>query len=56
MIKITRRAKQELKRLYNANVDWSGAYFRLIDRGQGNLGLGIDLEAKGDKNEPSQSQ
>ena len=49
MIKITDRAKQELKRLYDANVDWSGAFLRLMDRGQGKLGLGIDLEAKGDQ-------
>ncbi len=49
MITITERAKQELKRLYDTNVDWSGAFLRLMDRGQGNLGLGIDLEATGDQ-------
>ena len=49
MIKITERAKQELKRLYDAKVDWSGAFLRLMDRGQGNLGLGIDLEKTGDQ-------
>ena len=49
MIEITERAKQELKRLHNANVDWPGAFLRLMDRGQGNLGLGIDLEATGDQ-------
>ena len=49
MIEITERAKQELKRLHNANIDWPGAFLRLMDRGQGNLGLGIDLEATGDK-------
>ena len=49
MIKITERAKQELKRLHDTNVDWSGAFLRLMDRGQGKLGLGIDLEARGDR-------
>ena len=49
MIKITERAKQELKRLYDTKVDWPGASLRLMDRGQGNLGLGIDLEATGDQ-------
>jgi len=49
MIKITERAKQELKRLYDTKVDWPGASLRLMDRGQGNLGLGIDLETTGDQ-------
>jgi Fe-S cluster assembly iron-binding protein IscA len=48
MIDITERAKQELKRLLNAKVDWPGARLRLIDRGQGELGLGIDIEAPDD--------
>ena len=49
MINITERAKQELKRLYISKVDWPGAFLRLMDRGQGNLGLGIDLESTGDQ-------
>jgi Fe-S cluster assembly iron-binding protein IscA len=49
MIQVTEQAKQELKRLYDTNVDWSGAFLRLMDRGQGKLGLGIDIEAQGDQ-------
>jgi Fe-S cluster assembly iron-binding protein IscA len=49
MIQITEQAKQELKRLYDTKVDWSGAFLRLMDRGQGKLGLGIDIEAQGDQ-------
>jgi Fe-S cluster assembly iron-binding protein IscA len=48
MIAITERAKQELSKLLAEKVDWPGARLRLIDRGQGNLGLGIDIEAPGD--------
>lgn len=48
MIYVTERAKQELKRLLNASVDWPGARLRLMDRGQGRLGLGIDIETKDD--------
>ncbi len=49
MINVTERAKQELKRLHEAYVDWPDGCLRVIDRGQGNLGLGIDLEEPGDK-------
>jgi Fe-S cluster assembly iron-binding protein IscA len=49
MISITERAKQALKKLLSANVDWPGARLRLIDRGQGILGLGVDIEVSGDK-------
>jgi Fe-S cluster assembly iron-binding protein IscA len=49
MINITERAKRELKRLLDAKVDWPGARLRLMDRGQGKLGLGIDIEAPGDQ-------
>ena len=49
MISVTERAKQELKRLLSQKVDWPQARLRLMDRGQGNLGLGIDIEAKGDQ-------
>jgi len=48
MIYVTERAKQELKKLLNASVDWPGARLRLMDRGQGRLGLGIDIETKDD--------
>lgn len=48
MINITERAKRELKRLLEAKVDWPGARLRLMDRNQGKLGLGIDIEAPGD--------
>ena len=48
MIQITDGAKAELKRLLNASVDWPGARLRLLERSQGNLGLGIDIESVGD--------
>jgi Fe-S cluster assembly iron-binding protein IscA len=49
MINVTERAKQELKRLLIASVDWPNACLRLMERGQGKLGLGIDIEAQGDQ-------
>jgi len=49
MIYVTERAKQELKRLLTTSVDWPGACLRLMDRGQGKLGLGIDIEAQDDQ-------
>lgn len=49
MIDITERARQELKRILSSNVDNSYALLRLIDRGQGCLGLGIDIESPGDE-------
>ena len=49
MIYMTERAKQELKRLLATSVDWPGARLRLMDRGQGRLGLGIDIEARDDQ-------
>lgn len=48
MINITEHAKKELCRLLNAKVDWPGALLRLIDRGQGKLGLGIDIQKPND--------
>lgn len=48
MINITKRAKQELSKILAKKVDWPGARLRLMDRGQGKLGLGIDIEAPGD--------
>jgi Fe-S cluster assembly iron-binding protein IscA len=49
MITITERAKQELSKLLAEKVDWPGARLRLMNRGQGKLGLGIDIEAPGDR-------
>ncbi len=49
MINVTERAKQELKRLLAASVDLPEARLRLMDRGQGKLGLGIDIEAPDDQ-------
>ncbi len=49
MINVTERAKQELKRLHDSYVDWPGGCLRLMERGEGQLGLGIDLEEPGDK-------
>ena len=49
MIKITERAKQELKYLLSQKVDWPEARLRLMDRGQGKLGLGIDITMPGDQ-------
>jgi Fe-S cluster assembly iron-binding protein IscA len=49
MIEITNRAKQELMRILSDKVDWPGARLRLMDRGQGKLGLGVDVEVAGDK-------
>ena len=48
MIDITEHAKQELHRLLIAKVDWPGALLRLIDRGEGKLGLGIDIQKPDD--------
>ena len=48
MINVTDRAKRELSKILHNKVDWPGAHLRLIDRGQGKLGLGIDIEAAGD--------
>ena len=49
MINVTEKAKKELRKLLSKTADWPGARFRLMDRGQGKLGLGIDLEARGDR-------
>lgn len=49
MIEVTDRAKEELKKLLVTSVDWPGARLRLLDRGQGKLGLGIDIEKEGDR-------
>lgn len=49
MINVTERAKKALKRILTANVDLPQGRLRLMDRGQGNLGLGIDIEMPGDE-------
>jgi len=49
MITVTEGACKELKRILSDKVDWPGAGLRLIDRGQGILGLGIDIELLGDQ-------
>ena len=49
MITVTEGACKELKRILSDKVDWPGAGLRLIDRGQGILGLGIDIELSGDQ-------
>jgi len=49
MIVVSENARHELKKLLEAKVDWPGARLRLIDRGNGVVGLGIDLESPGDE-------
>ncbi|MFC2041491.1 hypothetical protein ACFLTY_04135 [Chloroflexota bacterium] len=49
MVNVTKRARQELKRILTVAVDMPQARLRLIDRGRGKLGLGIDVEMPGDK-------
>ena len=49
MISLTERAKQELRKILSEKVDWPEARLRLMDRGQGKLGLGIDIEERGDQ-------
>lgn len=48
MIKVTERAKQELKKTLSDNVDTPGAGLRLIARDGGQLGLGVDVENPND--------
>ena len=49
MVNVSENARCELKKLLEAKVDWPGARLRLIDRGQGVIGLGVDLESPGDE-------
>jgi len=49
VIDVTEQAKVELKKLLGTSVDWPGARLRLMDRGQGRLGLGIDIESEDDQ-------
>jgi Fe-S cluster assembly iron-binding protein IscA len=49
MVIVTEKARHELKKLLRAKVDWPGARLRLIDRGQGVIGLGVDLVSPDDE-------
>ena len=49
MVDVTDSARRELKRILSSNVDNSYALLRLIDRGEGSLGLGIDIKSPGDE-------
>jgi len=49
MINITEQAKQALQEILAVNVDLSQGRLRLMDRGQGKLGLGVDIEMPGDE-------
>jgi len=48
MINITKRAAKELSDLLKKKVDLPSARLRIMDRGEGVLGLGIDIEAPTD--------
>ena len=48
MINVTDEAKQELIRIFKDSVDWPGACLRLMDRGNGKLGLGVDIAEPND--------
>lgn len=43
MIYVTNEAKQELKNLLSADDDAPGAHLRIMDRGEGKLGLAPDM-------------
>ena len=49
MLSVTEGACRELKRMLSEKVDWPVARLRLVDRGQGIIGLGIDIELSGDR-------
>ncbi len=49
MVTVTEGAKQELKRILLTNTDMSQARLRLVNREDGELGLGVDIEMPGDK-------
>ena len=44
MLSVTERAKCKLKKLLSDKTDMPQGRLRLIDRGQGELGFGIDIE------------
>lgn len=49
MINVTESAKEELKRILTRSVNWPGARLRLMERGQGKLGLGVDIKSENDR-------
>ncbi|MFH1647012.1 MAG: hypothetical protein ABID71_04890 [Chloroflexota bacterium] len=49
MVYVTRRAKEELKRLLAAEKEGPGVSLRIMDRGRGKLGLGTGTAAPGDE-------
>ncbi|MFQ5836024.1 MAG: hypothetical protein ACE5HR_08920 [bacterium] len=49
MLIVSEGAKKELKKILSASVDMPQARLRIIDRGQGRLGLGLDIEMPGDE-------
>ena len=49
MINITESAREELKRILFSNVDMPQACLRLLQRDQGELGLGIDIKMPDDE-------
>ena len=48
MIVVTERARKELKRILSEKVEMPQARLRVLDNGQGGLGIGIDIEAPSD--------
>ena len=49
MINVTERAREELGKLLTTYTDMPQGRLRLMDRGHGELGLGIDIEMPGDE-------
>jgi len=49
MVNVTDSARQELKKILLDNVDMPQARLRLVNREEGELGLGIDIEMPGDE-------
>jgi Fe-S cluster assembly iron-binding protein IscA len=49
MVNVTDNARQELKKILLDNVDMPQARLRLVNREEGELGLGIDIEMPGDE-------
>jgi hypothetical protein len=49
MVNVTERARQELKRILTDSVDNWYARLRLLPRGEGRIGLGVDIEMPGDE-------
>lgn len=49
MLIVSEGAKKELKKLLSASVDMPQARLHIIEREQGQLGLGLDIEMPGDE-------